>query len=307
MCRKLFNESACAILSLTTRLAWTPDIPQPMSRKTVRRMLETGALEGLVLRDTPGIEEACFERASALLRRVSDVYAGMEAYRQMGYRLLLPDDEGWPEALCSLGSEAPLFLFEMGEKAGCSSSVAVAGSRRILSETRSAAQQTGRMIAEAGAVLITGGAEGVDTAALHGALEADGRAVIVPAMPVTRLMEYRTIRRAMESGRMTILCDALPDEPFSAAKALSRNHTIYALGDAALVVAARDGQGGSWRGATDCLAGGWSPVHVWDGCNADTAGNVQLRKFGALTYSLDRPLGGQLVKRASQTSLFDRT
>jgi len=77
----------------------------------------------------------------------------------------------------------------------------------------------------------------------------------VPAMPASRVMESKTICSALECGKLLLVCDTLPDEPFSAAKALSRNHTIYALGDASLVVAAREGKGGSWRGATECLRG----------------------------------------------------
>lgn len=304
---KRINETACAILSLTTRLAWTPDLPQPMPRRVVRHMLETGALEGLVLRDMPDIEDKWFERASALLRRVSDVYDGLDAYQRTGYRILLSDDTRWPGSLRALGADEPLFMFLRGEvTSGHQPTTSVAGSRRILPETRKAANQTGRMIAEEGALLVTGGANGVDTAALYGALEAGGSAVIVPALPVTRLMENRQIQRAFECGSLAFVCDTPPEEPFTASKALSRNHTIYALGDASLVVAARDGIGGSWRGAADSLKAGWSPVYVWDGSNADTAGNAQLLKLGALTYSLDHSLQEQLIRSVSQTSLFDR-
>ena len=86
--------------------------------------------------------------------------------------------------------------------------------------------------------------------------------------------------------RVLILCDALPDEPFSTPKALGRNHTIYALGRAALVVAAREGHGGSWHGATDCLHGGFAPVYVWNGDNEDTTGNRALHALGAKPYDL---------------------
>ena len=91
--------------------------------------------------------------------------------------------------------------------------------------------------------------------------------------------------------------------PFSAQKALTRNHTIYAMGEKSLVVAAREGTGGSWRGAVDCLRGGFSPVYVWNGENADTAGNRALCALGAKPYSLEAGLSDQ-IPSCAQVSLF---
>lgn len=306
MQNKGFSETACAILSLTTRVAWSPGLVQPMPRSVVRSMLNMGALSGLVLRDTPEIEEKWFDRARALLMRVSDVAERMEAYSREGYELLLGNDKRWPSAMGALGADEPLFLYVKGDSALLEQRmVSVAGSRRILTKTQNAARETGRRIAENGALVVTGGASGVDTWSLRGSLDAGGCAAVVPAMPVSRIMESKTICSALERGRLLLVCDTLPDEPFSAAKALSRNHTIYALGDASLVVAAREGRGGSWRGATDCLRGGWSPVYVWEGDTLDTAGNRALEKLGAGTYSLERPLGEQLLALPKQTSLFE--
>lgn len=300
------DETACAILSLTTHLAWLEGMPQPMPRTVLHRMLKTGALSGLVLRDMPGIDEKWFERARLLLTRVNAVAERMEAYHSAGYELLLPSDARWPHALRVLGGNEPPFLYVKGNAALLNRRrLSVAGSRRILAETQLAARKTGAMIAADGAMLVTGGAAGVDTAALRGALEAGGCAAVVPAKPAARVMDSRAVCAALERGDLLLVCDSLPDEPFSAAKALCRNHTIYALGECSLVVAARDGMGGSWRGATDCLRGGFSPVYVWNGRNADTAGNRALEALGAGSYSLRAPLGAQLAERPVQTSLFE--
>jgi len=304
MSGKPLDGHACAVLSLTTRICWTDDLPQPLSRPMVRRMLDTGALCGLVLRDVPEIEEKWMERARMLLRRISAVHDCLKAYEKEGYSLVFPRREDWPGALHALGAQEPLFLFSKGNaellKNTC---VSVAGSRRVLAATRAAAEKTGRMIAQEGMTLVTGGACGVDSAAQAGAWSAGGSVVIVPAMPVHQLLGDARNAEAMRQGKLLLLCDALPDEPFSAQKALVRNHTIYALGCAGLVVAAREGAGGSWRGATDCLRGGWSPVFVWEGRNADTQGNGALLRAGAQTYRLDRLLAEQLHGR-EQISMF---
>ena len=103
--------------------------------------------------------------------------------------------------------------------------------------------------------MVCGGAQGVDTVAQKGVLEAGGSLVLVPAMPVHQLLREAYLADALKRDKLLIVCDTLPDEPFFAQKALSRNHTIYALGEAAVVVAARNGVGGSWQGAMDCLRG----------------------------------------------------
>lgn len=258
-------------------------------------MLQTRALQSLVLREMPQEELDLPERAKALLSRVLSVARLAEAYERRGYRAILPESGGWPSALNILGSKAPLFLFVRGNAELLRGrSVAVAGSRDILPGTAAEAQQLGRALAEAGIVLVTGGARGVDRAAELGALEAGGSVILVPAMPAEGLLRDERTRHALEEGRLLMLCDTLPDDPFSAQKALSRNHTIYALGDAAVVMAARNGTGGSWRGATDCLSGAWSPVYVSVTPGADRAGNAALLRRGALPLDMDRPVVPQL-------------
>ena len=280
------DETACARLCLLTRAALSEDTPL-LTRAQVSRMLACGALSGLVLREVPGMPREVLARARALLSRVRAVYDCMRVYEESGYRLITPEHSLWPKSLLALGERMPLFLFCWGNDALLESPrLSVAGSRRILPETRRAAEQTGRQIAREGYVLVSGGATGVDSAAQSAALMAGGGAILVPALPAARLLQDAAVRAAVTEERALILCDALPDEPFSAPKALGRNHTIYALGRAALVVAAREGRGGSWHGATDCLRGGYAPVYVWDGDNEDTAGNCALLALGARPYAL---------------------
>ena len=95
---------------------------------------------------------------------------------------------------------------------------------------------------------------------------------------------------------MLIACDAWPEEPFSAPKALTRNHAIYALGDAAVAVAARNGVGGTWRGATDCLRSGYTPVFAVDEQGCDFDGCRALFDLGAKKLDMNRCLSSQLFE-----------
>jgi len=197
--------------------------------------------------------------------------------------------------LHALGMQMPQFLFVCGNRRLLRRrSVAVAGSREITDKTMSIAKGCGQAIAQEGYVMICGGAWGVDSAAQRATIDHGGSLILVPAFPAKELLRQRYLSNALQSGRLLVVCDTWPDEPFSAQKALARNHTIYALGDAALVVASRNGMGGSWRGASDCLRGGYTPLFAVEGDDADLAGNRLLIENGARAFDASKPLGAQL-------------
>lgn len=291
------HAQACAALCLLTRLAWEEGLPPVMTRLMVHRLKEAGALCGCEVFSVPGIDPELIGRARALLARANDVSRAMDIYCAQGYEILTPQDRRWPKKLQRLpDSQRPHVLFAMGNLALSGlKSVAIAGSREILPHTSSLARRAGQMMAVEEIVMVSGGAKGVDTAAHMGLLELGGKLILVPAQPVHQLLACRELSQALEEGRLLVLCDALPDEPFSAQKAIARNHTIYALGEAAIVVAARNGVGGSWHGATDCLRGGYTPLFVPEGTSRDMMGNEALRRRGARHIDLLMPLGGQIL------------
>lgn len=289
-------ETLCARLCLLTRAAWLEGLPAPLPRRAVRLLYDSGALSGLVLREGTAAPPAAVARARALLTRNGAVFELLRAWHTRGYRMLLPEDRCWPAALLALGGKMPLFLFAQGNLSllgrGC---VAVAGSRQIAPETAAMARRVGERLAEEGLTLVCGGASGVDRAAQQGALLAGGRLILVPATPAADLLRNLLLCRALGEGRALILTDTPPDEAFSAQRALLRNPVIYALGGAALVLAAREGTGGSWRGAKESLLRGYTPVFVPD-CreSPDQAGCRALAALGARFFHLDAPLSGQI-------------
>lgn len=152
-------ETACARLCLLTPIAWDESMPPLFSRMAVRRMMECGALSGLVLRRTDMLPQATFERAEMLLTRTSGALLCLEAYEKQGYRLILPESREWPKALRALGGREPLFLFMKGNAALLERrTVAVAGSREIASATNDMAARLGTMLAEEGITMVCGGA-----------------------------------------------------------------------------------------------------------------------------------------------------
>ena len=197
------TEMICARLCLLTRSKDRKDAPAPLSRTTVRKMLRLGAVEGLALRSVPDIKEEHYERAKALFSHSTEVYARLEQFRAEGWDVLLPEDDDWPVNLSALGTQMPLFLFVRGDCTLFSRrAVSAAGSRRIAEETKDAARQCGKMIAQEGFVLVCGGAEGVDTAVQQGALEQGGSVILVPAVRVEALLYQKYLLDALEAGRL---------------------------------------------------------------------------------------------------------
>lgn len=288
-------EAICARLCLLTRAAWREGLPAPLTRPMVRRMLRLGALSDLTLRRMPEVREDHYVRAEALLTRATEIYHTVEAVRAQGYDVLLPEDEAWPVNLHALGPNMPLFLFVCGHRALLERrAVAVAGSREIGERAAQLAGACGEALARENLAMVCGGAWGVDTAAQRAFLRQEGGLILVPAFPAKEFLRQAYLREAMAKGRLLLVCDTWPEEPFSPLKALSRNHTIYALGDAAVVVAARAGKGGTWSGASACLRGGYTPVFALSEADEDFAGNRLLLARGARPLDLCRPLGAQL-------------
>ena len=288
-------ESICARLCLLTYAAWKSDMPPLMKRASVQRMIRLGALEGLTLRQVPGVKEEYYIRAQALLARSAEVFDAVNQCRAEGYDILLPQDDAWPVNLCALGIHMPLFLFVRGNVSLFSKrAVAVAGSREIEANTVEIAREIGTGIAQAGCILVCGGARGVDTAVQSACLAADGSMILVPAYPCRDLLRQQYLKDALDHGKLLIACDAWPDERFSGRKALTRNHAIYALGDAAIAVASRNGAGGTWSGSSACLYGGYTPLFVPDEPGADFDGNRELIKLGATRFDTKHSLKEQL-------------
>lgn len=296
-------EAICARLCLLTRAAWREGLPAPLTRPMVRRMLRVGALSDLTLRRTEEVRAEHYARAEALLSRATEIYHQVEAARAQGYDVLLPEDEAWPVNLHALGAQMPQFLFVRGSRALLTRrAVAVAGSRSIGDHAAKLAGACGESLAREGLVMVYGGAWGVDAAAQRRFLDEGGSLILVPAFPAGELLRQTVLRDALAQGRLLLVCDTWPEEPFSAPKALSRNHTIYALGDAAVVVASRAEKGGTWSGASACLRGGYTPLFALREDGADFEGNRLLLARGARPLDLREPVSPQMFGTGEDTA-----
>ena len=115
------------------------------------------------------------------------------------------------------------------------------------------ALSVGRLAAEAGVAIVSGGARGVDQASMRGSLQAGGNAVGVLADSLERAALARDSREPLIEGRLVLVSPYDPAARFNVGHAMQRNKLIYALSDAALVVNSDVGKGGTWTGAVEQL------------------------------------------------------
>lgn len=152
---------------------WSPDLP---ARQV---MLALAATPG-PLPAVTAARLAAGEEAASLLSAVSPEPALVAARLDvLGLRFLLPEDPGWP--FMSAPPDPPCaWLFVSGaDPPRAESSVAVVGGRRASTLRRATARSLAKGLVGAGLCVVSGGAVGVDAAAHVGALDGDGRTVVV--------------------------------------------------------------------------------------------------------------------------------
>jgi predicted Rossmann fold nucleotide-binding protein DprA/Smf involved in DNA uptake len=137
--------------------------------------------------------------------------------------------------------------------------LAVVGSRDASEERLNLAAGAGSLAARAGYTLVSGGARGVDKAAMQGALEAEGNVIGALADSLQRQSLAGDTREPLANGRLVLLSPFDPLAGFHVGNAMARNKVIYALADGALVVNADYKKGGTWEGAIEQLR---KPDHI---------------------------------------------
>ena len=205
------------------------------------------------------------ERLERLLDRGMLLAQAVERWRARAIWVLSRADAGYPRRLKQcLGEDAPPVLYGCGDAALLDAGgLAVVGSRNVHEVLIEYTENVGRLAASAGRGLISGGARGVDRAAMRGALDAGGHAAGVLADGLEKTAMLRENREVLMDGRLVLISPYDPAVRFQVGHAMQRNKLIYALSDAALVVNSDYEKGGTWTGAVEQLDKlKLVPVHV---------------------------------------------
>ena len=214
-------------------------------------LLERGGFEA-VKRSIPA---AISEHVQRLLGRGFLLAQAMERWRARAIWVVTRADDDYPRRVKKhMRAATPPVLYGCGELGILDRhGLAVVGSRRVSDDLIRYTESVGSLAAESDLAIVSGGARGVDSAAMRGALEAGGRAVGVLANGLERAALSRDNRAPLMDGRLVVVCPYDPSVRFLPWNAMERNKLIYALADAALVVNSDHGSGGTWAGAIEQL------------------------------------------------------
>jgi DNA processing protein len=195
-------------------------------------------------------------------------------------------DAEYPKRLkIRLKDDAPPVLYGCGEAAILDKGgLAVVGSRYVDDVLLAYTENIGQLAAQAQCTIVSGGARGIDQAAMRGALEAGGRVAGVLADSLERAALNRENRNSLMDGQLVLVSPYDPMAGFNVGHAMQRNKLIYALADAALVVCSDYEKGGTWAGAVEQLEK-LRLVPVYVRSNGETGKGLEaLRRKGALLW-----------------------
>ena len=176
----------------------------------------------------------------------------------------------------SLGLDAPGCLWAKGNIEILQvKRVSLVGSRVLNEENRAFAYEVGKQAALQGYTLVSGNASGADKTAQDASLEYGGKVISVVAGELERCPDKNSVLYLSEDGF---------DQPFSPARAHSRNRVIHTLSPVVLVAQSAYGKGGTWTGTTINLENNWSQVCCYaDGSQAA----IQLIQRGAADIQIE--------------------
>ena len=191
------------------------------------------------------------ERLSRLLGRGMQLGLALEHWQQRSIQVISRADDMYPQRLKkTLRHLAPALLYVCGDIALLQrGGLAVVGSRRVDAALLEYTRNVGEIAAGADCTIVSGGAKGVDQAAMQGAAAAGGRVIGV----VANNLEAGVMRNRNDllQGRLLLCSPFDPAVRFEVWRAMDRNKLIYALSDIALVVESDVEKGGTWQGAVE--------------------------------------------------------
>lgn len=183
--------------------------------------------------------------------RAMETWSAAEACALLDYctklnqRVVTPDDAEYPELLRQIPNP-PCVLYVRGDLSCLNGhpAIAIVGTRRATATGRSAARSISFELAKKGAVVVSGGALGIDTAAHQGALQAGGKTICVLGCGIDAeyLMVNASLRDAAAANG-ALISEYPPDTQPISSNFPIRNRIISGLCLGTLVVeaAARSG------------------------------------------------------------------
>lgn len=221
------------------------------------------------------------ERIVELLNRGHSLALAIEKWQRAGLWIVTRSDPEYPRRLKQrLKTDSPPVLFGCGNKALLNAGgLAVIGSRKAGESDLAFTDQVGAKAASEGVAIVSGGARGVDEAAMQGAIKQGGVVIGVMADSLLKAATSSKWRKGLMDGHAVLVSPFYPEAGFSAGNAMARNKYIYCLADSSLVIHSGK-KGGTINGAEENLKKRWVPLWVKRTTDPDAANADLVSKGG---------------------------
>lgn len=175
----------------------------------------------------------------------SESYTVMKQCENNGWKIITYDDECFPSLLKGL-NDSPVVLYVDGDEKVLKSPfcMGIVGTRKASEYGIKAARNISYSLAKSGAVIVSGGALGIDSAAHEAAIEAGGKTVafLGSGLGSDYLMENEPLRQRI-AGNGALVSEFLPFTPPTRYSFPVRNRLISGISRGTIVVEAGEKSG----------------------------------------------------------------
>jgi DNA processing protein len=201
-----------------------------------------GSAEEILKQDAETLAREAQMNPSTAAHFLRDAFAinpeeELEKTEKYGGQILVPEDEAYPQALRDC-KEPPIALYVLGQLPQNKVCIGMVGTRKITAYGRRAANTLASGLAEAGAVIISGLARGVDSECHAAAVRLNKPTVAVIGTGIGRCYppENRELARAILQHNGAIISELPFNKPPNAFHFPRRNRLIAALSEVVVVI-----------------------------------------------------------------------
>lgn len=252
---------------------------------TLRNLIEKfGDAQSVFSRDIqslitiPRINEKLVNNILAAEKNLDRMSFILDELKHNQISIITYKDTSYPDALRNI-SNPPAILYIKG-KIFSGKSYAIIGTREASVLGRKYAQEFASSLAQAGYVIVSGYAKGIDTYAHLGALTVGGKTIAVLPVGILKFTLHSELSEFTENffQQATIISEFLPYSEWSVGNALSRNRITSALADKILVIEAGD-SGGTINTVEHATQQG-KPIYLFQGIRS--LADDPIKKLGAI-------------------------
>ena len=251
-----------------------------------------------------GLTEAQILRVNDFLAKDGWIEREMDTAQKFGARFITAKDLDYPVKLFDL-KRPPVGLYVKGKMILSFPSVAIVGTRTPSQYGQDTASQLAKAIAKSGGITVSGGAQGIDSAAHRGSLSEDGITIAVFGTSIDRVYPAENkdlFARIAERG--AVVSEYPIGSPGEAWHFPERNRLIAGMSSRTVIVEADEKSGAmiTARYAEELGRELWAvPGRI---CDENSAGTNRLLNRGARCLCDVREFAENFTGRREQLELF---